>query len=134
MPLGGTGIRARNGTMNTATKSKVVSRLQRIAGQVEGMGRMVESDRHCDDVLLQIASVQAALNQVNKLILSSHVETCMAAMAGSHGWGRGRLRRNGFSSSRASSSLEWIEMLDHEWLEHMTRSVTVTGPVTSSER
>jgi DNA-binding FrmR family transcriptional regulator len=69
--------------MNTATKSKVVSRLQRIAGQVEGMGRMVESDRHCDDVLLQIASVQAALNQVNKLVLRSHVETCvMAAMAG----------------------------------------------------
>lgn len=30
--------------------------------------------------------------------------------------------------------LEWIEMLDHEWLEHVTRSVTVTEPVTSSER
>jgi hypothetical protein len=38
MPLGGTGIRARNGTMNTATQSKVVSRLQRIARQAEGMG------------------------------------------------------------------------------------------------
>jgi DNA-binding FrmR family transcriptional regulator len=69
--------------MNTGTKSKVVSRLRRIAGQVEGMGRMVESDRCCVDVLLQIASVQAALNQVNKLVLRSHVETCVIeVMAG----------------------------------------------------
>lgn len=38
---------------------------------------MVEGDRHCVDVLLQIASAQAALNQVTKLVLRSHVETCV---------------------------------------------------------
>jgi DNA-binding FrmR family transcriptional regulator len=63
--------------MNNGTKSKVVSRLRRIAGQVEGIGRMVESDRYCVDVLLQIASARAALNQVHKLVLRAHVETCV---------------------------------------------------------
>ena len=63
--------------MNDGTKTKVVSRLRRIAAQVEGIGRMIEGDRYCVDVLLQIASVQAALNQVDKLVLRSHVETCV---------------------------------------------------------
>lgn len=63
--------------MNNGTKSKVVSRLRRIAGQVEGVARMVESDRYCVDVLLQIASARAALNQVHKLVLRAHVEACV---------------------------------------------------------
>src|SRR5688572_22865879 len=63
--------------MNDSTKKKVLPRLRRIRGQVEGITRMVESDRYCVDVLLQVASAQAALNQVSKLILRSHVETCV---------------------------------------------------------
>lgn len=43
---------------------------------------MVERDRYCVDVLLQIASAQAALNQVNKLVLRAHAESCvMEAMS-----------------------------------------------------
>lgn len=65
------------------SKEKVLSRLKRIAGQVAGIQRMVEGDRYCVDVLLQIAAVQAALGQVGKLVLGSHVDTCVAdAIAG----------------------------------------------------
>jgi DNA-binding FrmR family transcriptional regulator len=39
---------------------------------------MVETDRYCVDVLLQIASAQAALGQAGALVLRSHVETCIA--------------------------------------------------------
>lgn len=68
--------------MDDGTKKKVLNRLRRIAGQVDGIARMVERDRYCVDLLLQVGSVQAALSQVNKLILRSHVETCVAdAMA-----------------------------------------------------
>lgn len=68
--------------MNDATKKKVLARLRRIAGQVEGIARMVEEDRYCVDVLLQIAAAQAALGQAGKLVLRSHVETCVSdAMA-----------------------------------------------------
>jgi DNA-binding FrmR family transcriptional regulator len=91
-PWGVWAFEIRIGMMNDGTKSKVVSRLQRIAGQVEGIVRMVENDRCCVDVLLQIASARAALNQVNKLVLSSHVETCvMEVMAG--GKAADRLRK-----------------------------------------
>ena len=40
---------------------------------------MVEEDRYCVDVLLQIASAQAALGEAGKLVLRSHVETCVSA-------------------------------------------------------
>jgi len=65
--------------MNDATKEEVLVRLRRIGGQVAGLARMVEDDRYCIDVLMQIASAQAALGQVGKHVLRSHVETCVTA-------------------------------------------------------
>lgn len=64
--------------MNDTTKKQVLGRLRRIAGQVEGIAKMVEDDRYCVDVLLQIASVQAALGQAGKLVLGAHVDTCVS--------------------------------------------------------
>ncbi len=69
--------------MNESTRSKVRARLRRISGQAEGIARMVEQDRYCVDVLLQVASAQAALGQVSKLVLRAHVETCVADVLGS---------------------------------------------------
>jgi DNA-binding FrmR family transcriptional regulator len=60
------------------TREKLELRLRRIAGQVAGVQRMVEEDRYCVDVLLQIAAVRAALDQAGKLILAAHVESCVA--------------------------------------------------------
>ena len=53
-------------------------RIKRIAGQVAGIERMIQQDRYCVDVLLQVSAVRAALDQVGKLILGSHIETCVA--------------------------------------------------------
>jgi DNA-binding FrmR family transcriptional regulator len=64
--------------MDSDRKKKVVARLRRIAGQVEGVSRMIEDDRYCVDVLLQIASAQAALGQAGALVLRSHVDTCVS--------------------------------------------------------
>jgi DNA-binding FrmR family transcriptional regulator len=52
-------------------------RLRKIAGQVAALVRMVEDDRYCVDVLLQIAAVRGALDQAGKLLLEAHVETCV---------------------------------------------------------
>jgi DNA-binding FrmR family transcriptional regulator len=60
------------------TKQKARARLRRIEGQVSGIQRMLDEDRYCVDVLLQIAAVRAALDQVGKVVLQSHVETCVA--------------------------------------------------------
>lgn len=65
--------------MDDATKRKVLTRLRKIAGQVGGIARMVEEDRYCVDLLLQVASAQAALGEAGKLVLRSHVETCVTA-------------------------------------------------------
>jgi DNA-binding FrmR family transcriptional regulator len=64
--------------MDAETKKKSLARLKRAAGQVAGIQRMVEDDRYCVDVLLQIAAARAALDQAGKQILAGHVETCVA--------------------------------------------------------
>ena len=64
--------------MNADTKRKLATRLRRIAGQVGGLERMLAEERYCVDVLLQIAAVRAALDGVGKLLLASHVESCVA--------------------------------------------------------
>ena len=65
--------------MKADTKKQATARLRRIAGQVDGIQRMIDQDRYCVDVLLQIAAVRAALDQAGKLVLGAHVETCVAA-------------------------------------------------------
>ncbi len=64
--------------MKAETREQVEKRIRRIAGQVAGIERMVDEDRYCVDVLLQVAAVRAALDGVGKLILRAHVETCVA--------------------------------------------------------
>ncbi|MGO4549425.1 metal-sensitive transcriptional regulator [Paenibacillus sp. 2TAB23] len=58
-------------------KNNLVSRLNRIEGQVRGVKGMIEKDSYCDDVLNQIASVQSALNSVGKLLLEHHLKSCV---------------------------------------------------------
>lgn len=69
--------------MNDATKKKVLARLRKITGHVGGIARMVEEDRYCVDVLLQVASAQAALGKAGKLVLRAHVDTCVSAVMAS---------------------------------------------------
>ena len=60
------------------TKDKAQGRLRRIEGQVQGLQRMIASDAYCVDILLQISAVQGALEQVQKLLLGRHIESCVA--------------------------------------------------------
>ena len=64
--------------LDAETKGKTRGRLRRIEGQVQGLQRMVEADAYCVDVLLQIAAVRGALEQVQKLLLGRHIESCVS--------------------------------------------------------
>jgi CsoR family transcriptional regulator, copper-sensing transcriptional repressor len=64
--------------LDDATKTKTLGRLRRIEGQVQGLQRMIGNDAYCVDILLQISAVQGALDQVQKLLLARHVESCVA--------------------------------------------------------
>ncbi len=63
--------------MRPETKSSCLKRLNRIEGQVRGIGRMVEDDRYCIDVMTQISAVQAALKRVMDEVLKDHVAHCV---------------------------------------------------------
>jgi CsoR family transcriptional regulator, copper-sensing transcriptional repressor len=58
-------------------KTNLVTRLNRIEGQIRGVKGMIERDTYCDDVLNQIAAIQSALNGVGKLLLEGHMKTCI---------------------------------------------------------
>lgn len=58
-------------------KRKLLNRLKRINGQVQGIIRMIEQDAYCNDVLIQSAAVNAAMNSFNKELLDSHIRSCV---------------------------------------------------------
>lgn len=62
-----------------ANKHKAqVNRLNRIAGQVQGIARMIDEGRYCVDVLTQIQAARSALAKVESEVLKSHAATCVA--------------------------------------------------------
>ncbi len=56
----------------------LTNRLSRIEGQVRGIKKMVENDAYCPDILIQVSAVNAALNSFNKVLLASHIRTCVS--------------------------------------------------------
>jgi DNA-binding FrmR family transcriptional regulator len=58
-------------------RANLVTRLNRIEGQIRGVKGMIEKDVYCDDILNQIAAVQAAMKSVSKLLLESHMKSCL---------------------------------------------------------
>ena len=63
--------------LNAETKGKALARLKRIEGQVQGIQRMVEEEKYCVDILLQLSAVHGALTQVSRLLLGRHIESCV---------------------------------------------------------
>lgn len=63
--------------MKADTRDQARRRLRKIAGQAAALERMVDEDRYCVDILMQIAAVRGALDKVGKLLLEGHVETCV---------------------------------------------------------
>jgi CsoR family transcriptional regulator, copper-sensing transcriptional repressor len=58
------------------TKASNLRRLRRIEGQVRGLQKMVEEDRYCADILVQISSVQEALRGVSRALMRNHLRHC----------------------------------------------------------
>lgn len=53
------------------------NRLNRIAGQLNGIGKMLDNNRYCGEILTQVAAVESALHAFGYLILQEHMETCV---------------------------------------------------------
>ena len=74
---GAAGVRKAVG-IDADIKTANRNRLRRIEGQVRGLQKMVEDDRYCADVIVQIASVQEALRGVARNLMKNHLHHCAA--------------------------------------------------------
>lgn len=56
---------------------EIITRLSKIEGHVRGIKKMAEEGRSCEDLLLQVSAVKAAVNKVGRLILEDYLEDCI---------------------------------------------------------
>ncbi|QDV12754.1 Copper-sensing transcriptional repressor CsoR [Rosistilla oblonga] len=59
-------------------KKKLNNRLRRVIGQVEAVGRMIEDEEYCVDILMQLSAATGALNKVGQIVLEQHVKSCVS--------------------------------------------------------
>jgi DNA-binding FrmR family transcriptional regulator len=62
-----------------AAKTAHLVHMKRIKGQVEGIQRMIEEERYCADIIVQITAARASLQAVAKTLLAEHLKTCTLA-------------------------------------------------------
>jgi DNA-binding FrmR family transcriptional regulator len=65
--------------ISECTQSEVLLRLRRIEGQVRGIQRMVEENRDCRDVVVQLAAVKASIASLNTLVAETYAQECLCA-------------------------------------------------------
>lgn len=88
-------------TVVQPNKAALLSRLNRISGQVQGVARMIDDDRYCIDVLTQLAAVKSALNQVSMQLVENHARGCV-----------GRALQEGSGEAAVDELLKVLRRLD----------------------
>ncbi|GAC1462521.1 MAG: copper-sensing transcriptional repressor CsoR [Vulcanimicrobiaceae bacterium] len=69
-----------------AQTAALAKRLNRIEGQIRGIGRMIDDDRYCVDILTQVSAVQSALDALARQLLEHHLHGCVShAVASGNG-------------------------------------------------
>ena len=60
-----------------AGRKQLQNRINRIIGQLNGIKNMIEENRYCGDILIQIGAVESALQSVGYIVLQEHMQTCV---------------------------------------------------------
>lgn len=58
-------------------KKAYTARINRILGQLNGVKRMIEEDRYCDDILIQLSAIDKSVRSLSAIILERHMHTCL---------------------------------------------------------
>ena len=58
-------------------KKRMLSRLNRIEGQINGVKKMIEDDKYCDDVLIQLSAINKSVKSLANLIVEKHMYSCV---------------------------------------------------------
>lgn len=67
---------------NEEEQAEILARLRRVEGQIRGVQRMIEEARDCESIVTQLLAARAALDKASLLVLSHHLERCLANSAG----------------------------------------------------
>ncbi|MCQ2459637.1 MAG: metal-sensing transcriptional repressor [Ruminococcus sp.] len=70
--------RSKNTPRAEQTIHSLQNRLNRVIGQLNGIKNMLDDNRYCGDILIQIAAAESALQNIGYIILKEHMETCVA--------------------------------------------------------
>lgn len=58
-------------------KNKLVTRINKLIGQMNGIKKMIEDDRYCDDILIQLSAIDKSIKSLANVILDTHMHTCL---------------------------------------------------------
>ncbi|NLB85210.1 MAG: metal-sensing transcriptional repressor [Acholeplasmataceae bacterium] len=58
-------------------KKNIYARLNKLEGQIRGIKKMIEEDRYCNDILIQLSAINSASKSIANLILENHMKTCV---------------------------------------------------------
>lgn len=94
--------------MCNKNSKQIIASLNRIAGQVRGVGQMVEDERYCIDILNQIHAVKAALSKVENQVLRSHAACCVEEAIASSTQQAACDRSTWFSTFERAALTAWI--------------------------
>ena len=70
-------VHEKNTPRNEAELKQLKNRISRMVGQLNGIGKMLDENRYCGDILNQIAAVESALQSFGYIVLQNHMETCV---------------------------------------------------------
>lgn len=59
-------------------KKKLTKRLNIIEGQIRGVKQMIDDDRYCADILIQLSAINKSLESVENFVLESHIKSCVS--------------------------------------------------------
>ena len=69
--------RKRSSERDNEELKSLQNRLKRLIGQLNGVSKMLDENRYCGDILIQIAAIESALQEVGYSILKTHMKTCV---------------------------------------------------------
>lgn len=58
-------------------KNKLVTRINKLIGQMNGIKKMIEDDKYCDDILIQLSAIDKSIKSLANVILDNHMHTCL---------------------------------------------------------
>ena len=67
---------------NTDTKEKLIKRLRRIEGQVQGIQSMLDDERNCREIMQQLSAVSSAVKSTSRIFFRDYATLCMAELEG----------------------------------------------------